>query len=233
MFTVQELELSILAYFWNLRFWRDRQAKAFSEDMNMLTGLPSSEAHLLPAYRAVSGDRLALEMTPVPSDLAASMIKYEVNGEMRQLDMKQRHLWTNEELEIHGVLTHRIKLAAHKLAEQGALNLNPPNDVGDPHAFGDDGMTSRFQLTPRGLTLARERVKGTPFEYMPRGFEDALAPSEKQFAPDWLKKQWAEGNVSGTNGALAVQSTGADTGVYSGDVSPEPTNNTTTTEGVQ
>lgn len=206
MFSVEQLQDSILAYFWNVRYWRDRQAKAFTEDSNLLTGLPASEAALLPAYRAVSGDNLALMVTPVPSDLAASMIKYTTpQGEMRQLDLKPRAEWTSEELEIHGELTHRLKLAAHRLAdEHGALNLNPPNDVGDPQGFGDDGLTARIQLTAKGLSLAKQKIKGTKLD-APRGFEDALAPSEKQFAPDWLQKQWAEGNITGTNSRVNVQ----------------------------
>lgn len=206
MYTVDELKFSILAFFWNLRFWRDRQGRAFSSSGNAVTGLPDNESELLPASSGVSGDRLALENTPVPSGLAASMIKYETaNGEMEQLDQKPRHSWTSQEIEIHGVLTHRIKLAAHQLAEEGCVNLRPVDDRGEAQPFGEDGMTARFQLTPKGLTEARQRVRGTKFEYAPRGWEDALAPSKLQHAPDWLKRQWREGNVSGTNGRLDVQ----------------------------
>lgn len=208
MYTVDELKLSILAYFWNVRFWRDRQAKAFHEDTNELTGLPNREAALLPGYRSHGGDRLALEVTPCPGDLAASMVKVEINGEMKQIDTVRKDLWTEEQREFVGVLTFRMKLAAHKLGEEGALNLHPNDDTGSPQPFGDDDMVARFQMTYKGLNMAREAVKGTPFEYAPRGWEDALASSEKQFAPDWLKRQWSEGNVSGTNSRLDMHDTG-------------------------
>lgn len=205
MYSVEELELSLLAWFWNVRFWRDRQASAFTANTNQATGLPESANDLLPTYRAVGGDRLALEVTPVPGDLAASMIKYETaQREWRELSIKPRHQWTDEERSTHEALTHRIKLAAHRLGEKGFLDLRPQDDQGEPQALGEDGMTVRFKLTPRGLEEARRRVRGTKFEYMPRGWEDALAPSEKSQAPEWLQAQWRQGSVTGT-GPVNVQ----------------------------
>lgn len=206
MYTVEELELSILAYFWNLRFWRDRQARAFAQSQNAVTGLPDNESELLPASSGMAGDRLALENTPVPSSLAASMIKYTTpQGEMEELSQKPRHQWSAEEIEIHNTLTFRIKCAAHKLAEGGYVDLRPVDDKDEPQPFGDDGMTARFRITPKGLTEAKKRTRGTKFEYSPRGWEDALAASKLQHAPDWLKRQWREGNVSGTNSRVDVQ----------------------------
>jgi hypothetical protein len=201
MYTVEELELSLLAYFWNVQFCVDRQASAFSADTNQLTGLPNSAGALLPTARAASGARLALEMTPVPSDLAASMMKYPIHvggaqgeHEWRELSLKPKNDWTVEETETHGVLTHRLKLAAHKLGAQGFLNLQPPDDMGEPQPYGDDGMTARIQLTPSGLAEAKKRVAGTKFEHWKRGWDDSIAPSEKRQAPEWLQAQWRLGS---------------------------------------
>mgnify|MGYP003404107162 CR=1 FL=1 len=203
MYSIEELEKSILAHFWNTRYWRDRQGTAFCRNgTNEVTGLPESSNDLLPAWRAISGDQLALEITPVPGDLATSMIKYQTSDfgatdEWRELTLKPRHKWSQEEIETQGELTHRIKLAAHKLASQGFINLNPSDDTGTPQPYGLDGMTARFQLTPAGLEEAKKRIRGTPLDGHLRGFQDALTESEKRSVPEWMKSQWAHGGREG------------------------------------
>ena len=202
MFSIEELETSLLAWFWNVRYWRDRQGTAFTGDTNAVTGLPNSANDLQPAWRAVSGDRLALEVTPVPGDLATSMIKYETSDfgggtEMRELTMKPRHQWTAEEIEVQAELMHRIKMAAHRLAAKGFVNLNPQDDLGNAQPFGEDGLTARFQLTPAGLEEAKNKIRGGPLDGQLRGYQDALTKSEQGQAPQWMQDQWKHGGREG------------------------------------
>ena len=201
MYTVEQLEFSILAYFWNVRYFRDRQGTAFTNDTNRITGLPNSANDLMSGTRVVSGNTLALEVTPVPGDLATSMLKYEVNDggvtELRELTMKPRNDWTTEEIELQAELTHRIKLAAHKLASRGWIILQPHDDQDKPQALGSDGMTARFQLTPSGLEEAKKRVSGTKYDGMVRGYQDALTTSEKLQTPEWMQSQWRHGGREG------------------------------------
>lgn len=190
MFSVEELELSLLACFFNVRFVRDRLPDQMVKDTCPITGLPMSANDLKPIYRAETGDGLALTWTPVPGDLAASMIKYDAgNGEYRDLNLKPRAQWTQEELDTHAVLTHRLKLAAHRLAAQGFMNLQPLDMDEKPQPFGEDGMTARIQITSKGLEEAKKRVRGTKFENWRRGWAQAIAPSELAKTPEWFQAQ--------------------------------------------
>ena len=202
MYTIEQLEFSLLAWFWNVRYWRDRQGTAFSKDTNKVTGLPNSANDLQPGWRAISGDRLALEVTPIPGDLATSMIKYETSDygggvEMRELTQKPRHEWTAEEIEVQAELTHRIKIAAHRLASRGLINLQPNDDQDKPQALGSDGLTARFQLLPAGLEEAKKRVAGGKYDGDVRGYHDALTVSERTQAPQWMQDQWKHGGKEG------------------------------------
>ena len=204
MFTIDELEISILGYFWNARYWTDRQGTAFSKDTNALTGLPESENTLLPNYRGTSGFSLVLGLTPVPAAMATSMMKYETaEGEMRELSLKPLDKWTDDERNVHNELTHRLKIAAHRLAGKGFVNLNPPDDQGNPQPYADDGLTARFQLTSNGLEEARRVIVGSKHDGQTRGWQDALAPSEHRLAPEWLQSKWRSGGREGL-GSISV-----------------------------
>lgn len=190
-----ELETSILAYFYNVRHFRDRTPDAMYEDVCEVTGMPKNSSTLKPSYRAVSGDSLALEVTPIPSDLAAAMMTVDTpSGERTYLNLKPRHLWTAEETEIHGELTYRIKLAAHRMAEEGWINLQPPDWDGNPQVFDETGMTARFQLTPRGLEAAKKKIRGTALESMKIGFAEALNTTQLAAAPEWVQAQKRHGD---------------------------------------
>lgn len=200
MYSVEDLELSILAAFYCVRKARDRLPDQFTRgDVCAITGLPLSANDLKPIYRAESGDGLALSWTPVPSDMAASMIRYQTNPgvsdsevEWKTLNLKPKDQWTTEEMDTHRELTFRIKLAAHQLASRGFMNLRPDDFEEGPQAFGEDGMTARIQITPLGLEEAKRRVKGTKYEGMYRGWEDALPASEFAKTPEWLRNQSAD-----------------------------------------
>lgn len=190
MFSVEELELALLAAFWNVRYVRDRLPDQMVKDTCPITGLPMSANDLKPIHRAETGDGLAMSWTPIPSDLAASMIRYDSgNGEYRDLNLKPKAEWTQEEVDIHMTLTHRLKTAAHKLGAQGFLNLQPLDMDENPQPFGDDGMTARIQITSRGLEEAKKRVRGTPFENWRRGWAQAITPSELAKTPEWFQAQ--------------------------------------------
>lgn len=187
--TVEDMEKSILAYFYNVgRHFRDRLPDAMYDNVNPITGLPESSNTLKPLHRAVSGDRLALEVTPVPSDLAAAMMITDHNGERTYLNLKPKLHWTAEEAELHEALTHRLKVAAHKMGERGLLNLQPADWDGNPHALGEDGMTCRFQLTPKGLEEAKRVIRGTALDGKV-GWAEVLSRSDFNKAPEWLKAQ--------------------------------------------
>lgn len=195
MYSVEELETALLAAFWNVRFARDRLPDGFVKDTCDITGMPVSANDIKPMYRAEGGDGLALSWTPVPGDLAASMIRYCVNpgsgqeAEYKDLNLKPRAQWTEEEVETHSVLTYRIKVAAHRLASHGWMNLQPPDFDEKPQAFGDDGMCARIQITPSGLEEAKKRVRGTRFEHWIRGWKEALPASEFAKTPEWYQAQ--------------------------------------------
>ncbi len=195
------LEDMLLAYFWIARkYGRDRRTSALQEDTNVLTGLPSSTAGLSAVHQAVTGPAYALSLTPVPSGLAASMIRYHAAPDLtcdetktcpgcRQLDLKAKHLWTLEERELCDELTYRIKLAAHALAAEGLVDLRPLDMDGTPQPLGEDGMTVRFQCTPKGLEEARGRCQGTHWESETnnRGWGDALTRAEFAKTPDYVQ----------------------------------------------
>lgn len=197
MYSVEELEDMVLAMFWHIRFVRDRLPDQLIEDVNDVTGLPNSTKDLKPLWQAESGDTLALKYTPVPSDMAASMIRRTVSAadggedEYKDLNLIHKHQWTEEECDTHRELTYRIKVAAHKLAEKGWINLRPTDYDESPQALGEDGLTQRFQITPSGLSEAKRRVPGTKWESqdLRRGWARALPKSEWQQAPEWLKAQ--------------------------------------------
>ena len=201
MYGDTNLEDMLLAYFWIARkYGRDRRVSALQEDTNILTGLPGSTAGLAPVHQAVTGPAYALSLTPVPSGLATSMIRYHAVPNMpcsetrhcegcRQLDLKPKHLWTPEERELADDLTFRIKLAAHALAQEGFIELRPNDVDGLPQPYGEDGMTARFQCTPKGLEEARKRCQGTHWESETnnRGWGDALTKHEFSKTPDYVQ----------------------------------------------
>lgn len=201
MYGDTNLEDMLLAYFWIARkYGRDRRAAALQEDTNILTGLPATTAGLTAVDRAVSGPAYALSLTPVPSGLASSMIRYHAVPNMpcaetrhcegcRQLDLKPKIQWSPAERELHDELTYRIKLAAHALAAEGYVELRPNDIDGMPQPYGEDGMTARFQCTPRGLMEAQRRCQGTAWESESnnRGWGDALTKHEFSQTPDYVQ----------------------------------------------
>lgn len=193
MYSIEELEDMICAMFWHIRFVKDRLPDHMIEDVNQITGLPNSTKDLKPLWQADSGDSLALKYTPVPSDMAASMLRrtHDDVAEYKDLNLIPKNQWTEEECDMARELTYRIKVAAHRLADKGWINLRPSDFDESPQALGEDGLTQRFQLTAAGLSEIKRRIPGTKWESpdLRRGWARALPKSEFNQAPEWLKAQ--------------------------------------------
>jgi hypothetical protein len=109
----------------------------------------------------------------------------------KDLNLIPKHEWTAEECDLQRELTYRIKVAAHKLAERGFINLRPTDFDETPQPLGEDGLTVRFGITPAGLSEAKKRIPGTKWESpdLRRGWARALPKHEFDKAPEWLKAQ--------------------------------------------
>jgi len=196
-----DLENSILGYFYLVATqWRDRSPQAMVDKVNVTTGLPERSSDLLAAHRAVHGDSLALMNTPTPRGLAASMLRYHASSDLacsgmqdcagcRQLDLKPPAEWSAEESDMVAGLTYRLKLAAHRLGDQGWADVHPPSMDGEPHPLGEDGLTQRFGITRAGLLEARRRAPEQGWESQKRGWQEALTKAEWSKTPEWLQAQ--------------------------------------------
>jgi hypothetical protein len=190
---------TILGWFFIIsQKWRDRSPQAMLEHVNTLTGLPERADDLVPKHRAVQGAQLALMVTPTPSGLAESMLRYHADASVkctetatcdgcRQLDQKPKAQWDEEEAAAVSELTYLIKRAVHGLAKLGYADPQPPDADGKPMPLGEDGMTMRFALTPAGLERARNHPKRDEWLSQVRGWEQALTKAEFNKAPEWLK----------------------------------------------
>lgn len=198
MFNDVNVTLAVLSLFYNVsKYWIDRSPQAMIQHVNELTGLPEHARDLAPKHAAKRGPELAMDFTPVPSGVASSMLRYHAAADLtctgvgdcegcRQLSNKPKAQWDDDELDVHAELTHRIKLAAHRLAAQGFVNPQPLDFDGRPMPLGPDGMTVRFAITPSGLEEARRRCVGTKYDGKV-GWEQAVTRAEFSKAPNWLK----------------------------------------------
>lgn len=198
MFNDVNVTLAVLSLFYNVsKYWIDRSPQTMVKDVNELTGLPNNAADLAPKHAAKRGPELALDYTPVPSGVAASMLRYHAAADLtctgvgdcegcRQLSNKPKAQWDEDELSVHAELTYRIKLAVHRLAGHGFANPQPLDFDGRPMPLGSDGMTVRFAITPAGLEEAKRRCAGTKYDGK-RGWEHAVTRAEFSRAPQWLQ----------------------------------------------
>ena len=199
---VDEVGETLLGWFWIISTrWRDRAPQSMLEHVNEATGLPDRAEDLLPKHRALSGAPLALAVTPPPSGLASSWLRYHADSTVkctevadcdgcRELSQKPPAAWDEEEVAAHTELTYRIKLAVRALAAKGLANAQPPDMDGAPMPLGEDGLTLRFALTPEGLEAARKQCAGVArWESMTnvRGWREALTKAEFAKAPAWLR----------------------------------------------
>lgn len=187
-----DFELVWLAFFHGLAtYGRDRQRASFVENTNMLTGLPESRADMLSDGQALRGPELALGFQPAVDSVATSMLSYKSGaseGSRRSLSLAQRSEWTEEAKEAHAAISYELKVAAHRLASWGLMNVQPLDHEEKPQPLGADGLCTRVAITWEGLKEAKNRVKGTQYETMRFGWNDAVAAGEKHMLPDWVRK---------------------------------------------
>lgn len=199
--TVEEVSETLLAWFWIVATrWRDRSPQAMIEHVNELTGLPDRAEDLVPKHRALVGSSLATTITPTPGGLAMSWLRYHADATVkctslaecdgcRELGLKPKHTWDDEETAHVAEITYLIKRAVHEGAAWGLFDPAPPDVDGRPMVMGEDGMTMRFAITPLGLEQARQMCPGSKWdtEAMRRGWEHAVTKAEYSKAPAWLR----------------------------------------------
>lgn len=197
---IPDLEPRLLAHFFCVgKHWRDRSAQGLVEHVNELSGLPESAAALLPRHRALQGDQLALNWTPVPSNLAGNWLRYHAANDLvcsltatcdgcRVLELKPKSAWDDDEVRVHADLTYAIKLAAMRLAERGLIDSRPIDHEGSRMPLGEDGLPMRFGITPEGLKEAAKIVAADPTLDQKLGWENAVMRSELAKLPGWYGK---------------------------------------------
>jgi len=176
--------------------WIDRRTGGLGAAVHRETGLPLSASDLLFRGQATGGKRLALAMVVRPRQLALAMWRRDGGGVLATVPREEL---TADEAELVEHCEHEIKRTAHDLAaEFGTFDLRPPigapTDVnaGSPDgrlAFGADGLTAGFRITPRGLDYALQRTEGTEWEHGPRRLSDCYDPEVIAAMPQWARRE--------------------------------------------
>lgn len=180
--TPKEIELELLgAYVRIARYGRDRRPGGMDHKIHHSTGLPEDPTVLMPAHKAVTGERLALEAVIHP---------YEMSIALLGLVGLARERWPHEQAEWQPRVEERIRKVATHLAERGVLDATPRDEDGNEIPRRRDRMGTFFAITPRGLAYAKRRVAGT--RYGERGrvsILDAVPEEVRKSAPNWAQKE--------------------------------------------
>lgn len=156
------------------------------------TGVPLDGSLLKAKHHGVRGIELTLATPVEPPHWASCFLR---------LTDKPKSQWTEEELWAHDELTHKIKLALHRMSERGLFDLRPANPYdGTPMAFGKDGLTIYAKPTYKVLEESKKVAEKHP--RLARGPVNALADAPDhivQAAPDWYRKMYELEKAKGAN----------------------------------
>jgi hypothetical protein len=186
---LDRLELMILGVYYRIRMQgRDRRSSEVGQ-VDPGTGLPLSEADLLPKYHALVGEELALKVVCDPEWWATCFTG---------LEHTRKDAWTDEDCYAHSEMKARIKRVVHRLAERGCMNERPPESGYDTEAgrLGDDGYGFMAKITPKGLDEAMVKIPSTKYKAGPMSALTDAPEAIRAGAPQYARDQWALENRS-------------------------------------
>lgn len=164
------------------------------------SGAPRQEVDLAPRWRALRGTALALELVMVPRSFAKICCcrlgpDGRIAGALAMIDERD---WTDPELLGVSEFTIAVKLAVHRMAEEGLFDPQPlALGLEEGHRLplsAADGMTEGFKILPAGTKAAVAYVEANPDTTKPVDREQ-LYGETWSLLPDWLKAHWRRPEV--------------------------------------
>lgn len=164
---------------------------------NAASGAPNREADLAPRWKALRGSALALQIVMVPRSFAKMCcMRLDQDGRVDcALAMIDERDWTDKELFGVSEFTIAVKLAVHKLADEGLFDPQPlALGLEEGHRLplsADDGMTEGFKILSAGVKAAVAYVEANPETVKPVSHEEIYGETWA-LIPQWLRDHWSK-----------------------------------------